>query len=960
MIDSGVVGLVLAVMALVVLFVAWQVFGQGPGRRRALRRGRQLLDQGRWQEAWQQVQGLQASRMSSSWRRRLEKLEGACLHEASQAALRDQNFEAALEHALQSARLLKKNAFQARAEVVEAMLQEVRARFASTPGMDPSPVQAMIQRVFQAQSPCREAAFWQGLCLLREGKMDLALAALKAARSGEGEGSPTGERRAFSTPAVSATSEESASPAMSSPYIDPPLYLGALLLRQGQAKEALRYLSEANRIDGNCPFVVCQLGMAILHSGGDGHMAVRALQKALGPRGFSQWHDAPQRAWVEGFPEQRSFIRKLAVKHAFVCPMWGGDYKALVRHGHIALGQAHYQLGQFQESSQVFDKLLQEGAPSLPVLRGLGLALARLGQHDAAFKHLRIAHEMEDPPERTTAGYLALCAAQGTPLRHEDKVKNVAWAIRLVSQFTAPGNSEWAGLVSSIFAAARGLNMPLDRDDQLNVCEHLASVHATDPLAAEAFHFLMGTNPEVMRDEYAWLYVRAAQVHHLTGPYALALFARAFADRQHAWDFFALQHWDLEAAELAYLERAAAAEEWAGQAGSFPAVLGPDYPAQGEILLLGRSRQQEQAGQLDAALASAEVLLKLAPANPHALDRLAYLHHKGRHKRAEPAQAMDLLEKWHALQPKDPLPLVRLAILAQEQDDGVRCLEKIRAALDRTEGRRRADIACLGARLMLKEPDQTSAEAIPEFGERRSVSATCAENVEPRQAAQHLLEECLRCDPNHVEASWCLASLRAVRGDEQGLARQAVHMDRPEVRDMRFHFLAGICQLAAGNFAGTLEACQRIAELAKAAPAQTATSSLRWTVEANYLAGWANLMKEDLPAAYQAFQVPAQEPASPSALHAQALLGKIAFCLKDHEDAARWWRVLEPAKRHEWNLSAALAGAVFIDALDSLHAGQYDKVADKLREAGRLGWRDRHLGPLLTLALVKAGQRLFS
>ena len=36
----------------------------------------------------------------------------------------------------------------------------------------------------------------------------------------------------------------------------------------------------------------------------------------------------------------------------------------------------------------------------------------------------------------------------------------------------------------------------------------------------------------------------------------------------------------------------------------------------------------------------------------------------------------------------------------------------------------------------------------------------------------------------------------------------------------------------------------------------------------------------------------------------------------------------------------------------------YEQAADRFREAGKLGLRDKRLGPLLTLALVKAGQRL--
>src|SRR5205807_1732135 len=91
------------------------------------------------------------------------------------------------------------------------------------------------------------------------------------------------------------------------------------------------------------------------------------------------------------------------------------------------------------------------------------------------------------------------------------KGRNVLWAIRLVSQFTAPGDVEWANLVSAIFAEARALNLPIERDDQLYLCEHLLSVTAADPLAADAYHHLQATYPQVVTREYAWLACRAAQ-----------------------------------------------------------------------------------------------------------------------------------------------------------------------------------------------------------------------------------------------------------------------------------------------------------------------------------------------------------------------------------------------------------------------------------------------------------------
>lgn len=881
------------------LVLLWFVFGPGPRRRRALAWARQLLERGQWEQALRLVQPLGAARLSAHWRGVVNELAAACHQAAAQAEMQRKDFAAALPHAVLAAELAGRQEVHARLEVVEAMLGEARALFAATRGADVASVHAMLRQVLALQPGCREALFWQGLCQLREGQAQAALAALQAARGGDESGG--GGR---------------AQPA--SPFIDPPLYIGTVLLRLGQAREAIRYLSEANRIDSGCPFVACQLGMAMLQSGGDAAMAVRALQKAFGPRGFAQWTGKRERAWVEGFPQQHSYVRKLASRHPFTCPVWGADYQLLVRQGSVALGDGHYRLGQFRESSQVFDKLMQEGAPSLPVLRGLGLALARLEQYDLAFKHLRAARELEQVHDRATAGYLALCGAKGTPLQTEDKVKNINWAIRLVSEFTAPGDVEWAGLVSAIFAEARALQLPLERDDQLYVCEHLASVNATDPAAGAAFHFLMGTHPEMVRDEYAWLYVRAAQVHDLTGPYSLPLFARAFAEPERARGFFAQHGWDLEAVELTYLERAAEQAP-----GDFPAALGSDYPRRGEALLLERSRQHEQAGRLDAALATVNILLKLAPGNAAVHDRMAELHYR----LGDRAQAVEFLKKWQALQPDNAVPLLRLAVICQEQGDAT-AGQQIQAALKCASGQRRAEAAFLGARLAARSGD--SAGAID------------------------LLEQTLSDAPEHVQARWVLAALRSRLGDQEALARQAASMNRPDITEARYHYLAAVCQLAAGDHAAALEALQRIAV---DADPNAAAATMPWREECAFLAGLAHLRMDNAEAAYEALQFPAARPDCPSSAQATALLGMMAFARRDHADAARWWRALDKGKLQEWNLSGALAGAVFLAGIDNLKQDSCEAAAEQFREAGRLGWRDRRLGKLLILALARAGQR---
>jgi tetratricopeptide (TPR) repeat protein len=941
---AGSILLIAAVIAVVGAgIVLWQIFGSGPRGGRRLQRAQRRLERGDWQESLAVIEQLEGQgSLSSNWAKRLANVKAQCHQAAADAALAVNSFEVALDHALQATRLGHGKDLEARGRIIEAMLADLRRSFATS--SDNKPTYQLIERILKLQSPCLEASFWRGMCQVRDGDLERSMASLEAARTGETTASPSDKAQVADQSRVTA-------------FIDPPLYLGALFLRQGQAKEALRYLTEANRIDGNCPFVVCQLGAAMIQSGGDPQLAVRALQRALGPRGFQLWVKNPQRAWVEGFPDKRSFVRKLAAKNAYRCPLWGPGLQGILRQGNTALGQGFYRLGQYQEAADIFGKLMQESAPSLPVVRGLGLTLARLGQYDPAFKHLRIAHEMEETKDRITAGYLALCGTRGTPSRPEDKSKNISWAIGLVSKFTAPGDIEWAGLVSAIFAEARAEEVAVDADDQVYLCEHLASVYATDALAADAYHHLIATHPEVVHSEYAWLFCRASQLHGSGGSQAPALFARTFAEETAARPFFEQRQWDFSALELTYLERAAAAEP-----GHFPSALGADYAKRGECLLLERSAEQEQAGEMDAALATATVFLKLAPANPRAHDRLAYLHYR----KGEKQQAADLLAGWHRLESHDPQPLIRLAIIAQELGDATRSLDSIRQALELTTGRTHADIAFLGARLALR---QTEAPLVN--GDEVAGESTEERAHGDRAAAIALLQDCLHHEPQHGQALWLMAALRHLTGDRRALTDQAARMDIPHIDDPRFHFLAAVCQLSAGNYGGVLEACERsssssvpldVPENAALSPldgevAPRDANKVSLAVESAYLAGWAHLMHGNPNAAPDSFRVPATTPVSPSASHAQALLGKICFENGDYDEAVRWLQALDAKKRAGWRLAESLAGAVFLSALEAFQAGAYTQAGERLREAGRAGLRDRRLGLLLSLCYVKAGQQ---
>ena len=169
----------------------------------------------------------------------------------------DHQFEEALRCQLRLAQLAGETEASAKSTVQAAMLAEIRRQFSITTLSDAKPLQELIARTLLVQSPCAEASFWQGLCFLRAAIWNRPAVRLR--------------RRAAAQPLA---------------HVDPPLYLGALLLRQGQAKESLKFLTEANRIDGNCPVVTLQLGVAMIAAGGDTQMAVRALQRALGRAGW--------------------------------------------------------------------------------------------------------------------------------------------------------------------------------------------------------------------------------------------------------------------------------------------------------------------------------------------------------------------------------------------------------------------------------------------------------------------------------------------------------------------------------------------------------------------------------------------------------------------------------------------------------------------------------------------------
>ncbi|MBV9122516.1 MAG: hypothetical protein JO112_04010, partial [Planctomycetes bacterium] len=451
----------------------------------------------------------------------------------------------------------------------------------------------------------------------------------------------------------------------------------------------------------------------------------------------------------------------------------------------------------------------------------------------------------------------------------------------------------------------------------MRLCDALASVDAVDPAAAAAYSHLAATHLNSLGSRHAWLYCRAAQCHRLSGEVELELFARAFQEETDARAFYAERQWSFEEMEFTYLERCAARRP-----GRFPENLGPDYPARGETLLLEESRRREDAGQMEAALAAATILVQLAPHSPRAHDRLAFLHYR----RGDLDRAVALLEEWHTLEPANHWPLVRLAVLEGQRGNAAGCARAIDRALELTRGTLRAAMAFLGGRLALKA----------DHGRGDDQAAL--------ERAESLFLKCLQDQPDHAEAQWCLAAVRCLRGDRARLAAQAGAMQRPEITDARFHYLAAVCHLFAGDYPQVIDAGERVA----AEPSLAAESA--------YLKGWAFHRLGETGTALQEWQFVADHaPQGPSADHARALLGTLHFAGGAYEQAIAQWTALDPSRRTAWQLDELLRKTVFLAGLQALTDGRFEQAGDQLAEAHRLG---NDCQSLLTLARIKAAQRV--
>ena len=345
------------------------------------------------------------------------------------------------------------------------------------------------------------------------------------------------------------------------------------------------------------------------------------LQRALGPRGLPLWRQR------RNGPGSRRFPRAAPTSAGWPrAPLHlpGPRRRPQRRHpgGAIGLAQAHYRQGSFQEAADLYNKLLQDSPPTLVLLRGLGLSLARLQRYDQAYKHLRTALEQEQPKTRSRPP-ISLFAGRWAGRRSRRTSRRTWLGGSPARPLPAAGQRRVGRHLQRRPRRGPVAEVPLSAKGPGAAVQTLAGVQAVDPPAAPPTPTSRSRSPRRSSRFTPGCTSRAASVHGAESERDLDLFARAFRDRRHAEDVLRRAAVELGRRRIHLSERSAARSPAA-----FPTRSAPDYPPKGEAFLLARSRQEEEAGRKDAALECVEVLLRLAPPSLAGHDRLACLHYR--------------------------------------------------------------------------------------------------------------------------------------------------------------------------------------------------------------------------------------------------------------------------------------------------------------------------------------------
>jgi tetratricopeptide (TPR) repeat protein len=845
---------------------------------RELAAARQRLDRGDWSGALELLRALRPDNAvpPAPWHDQLRLLEGECLVAASESALGERRFVDASDRYREAAAVLGLTDDEVTRRVVEDMLAEAR-RLSLTEPNAPALVE-LVGHILERQPACGEALFWRGLSFLRSGDTKSAVSDLSAAHA-----------------------------AAHGLQVDPALYLGSVWLRDGQPREALRMLAEANKLAPQCPLVSWQLGAALLASGGDALLAIRALQKATGPEGLVRYLAEPIRLWIDTLPADswtRNVVRRAGPHKArFVCPLGFDQLKTILAAARLALAEALVLCNRSVEAVPIFNELLRTD-DSLPIRRGLGLALAGLDRFDEALPHLQKASKLEQPPQPRTVGTLAVCLARASG----DRVNNVQKALALIAGQPVRADAIWARRAGAVFATAQSVGMTISPAQVAELAAVLVSSEAADRTAAAVYDLLALRDPGAVPAEAAWLYVRAAEREGVRLAQDDELFDRAFRNRRGLASFFDVREWDFAAAERLYLTR------WAERhPGTFPAAPGPNYAAQAETALVSDSRRLESQGHVENAHSVARLALKLAPNSVQAHDRLAEMAFR----RGHVAESIDWLRKWEALHSTDPVPVARLALIEHAQGRTEVARTTMGRALGLARGPARGPLALAAARIALA--------------------------AGRRDDALRLIEECLTVDSTNSVALSARAALLCTARAPADLAKIVEPLAAVEAGDPWFHYLVAASAFLGGHDALATDRARLCAGFPETAAEGRHLSALLHSRHGRTTEATA-LLRQVITG-----------PPGATLEHARALRGQLAWRAGDYAEALRAWQPLPAARLKAWHLDAVVPATAFVAGLQAIRAGHLDDAAKWLRAAARFGYADPRLDALLAFASMPPG-----
>lgn len=618
----------------------------------------------------------------------------------------------------------------------------------------------------------------------------------------------------------------------------------------------------------------------------------------------------------------------------------------MMREARFALAEAHYRLHNYEEAAELYQLVFRDSPPTLPLLRGLGMTLAKLGRFDEAFRHLRLAFEQEQPKNSQTAAYLALCGALGTPKTEEDKIDNLRWAFSLMGQYCRGGDADIADVFHRLVTEARQHGYRVEPAPLLVACQAMASAELADENAAFAYASLAEQSPDSVDDRMAWLFCHAQKSGFedaISTRTTLRLFARTCRNGSAAQKFFEQRQWNFADVRYACLKTLASLPE-SERLELASELDGSALQEDRESLLIRRCAEKEKQGDLVEAVDALNVLLALAPDHLEAWKNAARLNYKL--ERFE--KAAHCFASWHARCPDDVVPFVRLAVVQQVG----RCgdfIETLNQSLARASSGQRAAIAYVGSRLALNE-----------FFRQDASRDQHARNRLWFQALSWL-RTCLAADPKHHDALLLLAAMLAHSGDRSRLAALAPSLAAVSEKDPLLALFLAVARLAAGDTEAATRsalAClgeERRASLADGERQELCNEKLSWPAEVSFLVGLAQWSNPN--AAIPPLRQAAEED-SVSSQRARALLGWLYLQQGDFQSAAREWRTVDTSKRKAWHLDHALPDVVLINGLLALQNERYEEAVDFFREAVKLHCSDHSLPDLLNLARIRAAQAL--